>query len=75
MMKVLKISWSDSYGLYKTPKLTYQSIMNVINNLYDFRSNGDTTTTRTLRINPNTMSLLTDDDKALATSKGWVLTA
>ena len=71
--KNLKIDWKDTYGLYKLPNLTYQSIMNVINNLYDFRANGDTTTTRTLKINSNTMALLTDDDKALATSKGWIL--
>lgn len=55
------------------PNLTYQSILNVINNLYDFRGNGDTTTTRTLKIHSNSMATLTDEDKALATNKGWVL--
>ena len=71
--KNLKIDWNDGSGLARLPNLTYQSVMNVINNLYDFRSNGDTTTTRTLKLHANSLKLLTDDDKALATSKGWVL--
>ena len=71
--KNLKIDWYDNYGLYRLPNLTYQSIMNVINNLYDFPSNGDSSTTRRLQIHPNAMALLSDEDKALATNKGWVL--
>ena len=71
--KNLRINWIDNYGLAKCPNLTYQSVMNVINNLYDFRANGDTTTTRTLKLNANSLALLSDDDKAIATAKGWVL--
>lgn len=71
--KNLKVNWNDNGGLAKLPNLTYQSIQNVINNLYDFRSNGNSSTTRTLQIHPNTMALLSDEDKALATNKGWVL--
>lgn len=59
----------------KLPNLTYQSIMSIINNLYDFRGNGDTTTTRTLKIHSNAMAMLTDEDKAIAVNKGWTLTA
>lgn len=70
--KNLKIDWNDNAGLYRLPNLTYQSILNVINHLYDFRSNGSSIT-RTLQIHPNAMALLTDEDKALATNKGWVL--
>lgn len=73
--KDLKIDWKDNYGLASCPNLTYQSIMNVINNLYDFRANGDSSTTKTLKMHKNTMALLTDDDKAIATAKGWVLTS
>ena len=73
--KNLKIDWNDNGGLYRLPNLTYQSIMNVINNLYDFRGNGDSTTTRTLQIHSNAMAMLTDEDKALATGKGWTLTS
>ena len=70
--KDLKIDWNDYNGLYACPNLTYESIRNVIEQLYDFRSNGSSIT-RTLQIHPNAMALLSDEDKALATNKGWVL--
>lgn len=73
--KNLKINWNDNFGLTLCLNLTYQSIMNVINNLYDFRANSDNTTTRTLKIHQNTLNKLSDEDIALATSKGWILTA
>lgn len=73
--KNLKINWNDNFGLTLCINITYQSIMNVINNLYDFRANGDNETTRTLKLAQYTLTLLTDEDIALATSKGWVLTA
>ena len=72
--KNLKVTWEYWEGLYKLPNLTHQSILNVINHLYDFRSNGSSIT-RTLQIHPNAMAMLTDEDKALATNKGWVLTS
>lgn len=71
--KGLKIDWKDNYGLASCPNLTYQSVMNVINNLYDFRTNGDNTTTKTLKLHANSLALLSDDDKAIATNKGWIL--
>lgn len=70
----LKIDWNDDGGLVKLPNLTYVSIMNVINNLYDFRANGDAETVRTLKIHSNTMALLSDEDKQIAINKGWMLT-
>lgn len=72
--KNLKVDWNDNYGLYRCPNLTHESLINVITNLYDFRGNGDTTTTKTLKINAKSMTLLSDDDKAIATNKGWTLT-
>ena len=72
--KDLKIDWNDNYGLNKCPNLTYQSIMNVLNNLYDFRANGDMSTTKTIKINSNTYNLLTADDIAMANNKGWNIT-
>lgn len=72
--KNLKVDWNDNYGLSVASNLTYQSIMNVINNLYDFRANGDTSTTRTLKLHSNGYNLLTEDDFALANSKGWNIT-
>ena len=59
--------------LQKAPNLTVQSLMNVINNLYDFRANG-ASTTRTLKIGTTNLNKLTDEQKAVATNKGWSLT-
>ena len=70
----LKIDWNDSTGLYRCPNLTYQSVMNVLNNLYDFRANGNDTTTRTLRLNSKSYNLLTADDIAMANNMGWNIT-
>lgn len=67
--KNLKIDWT-SYGLNICPNLTYESLMNVINNLYDFRGNGESTT-RNIKFHSNARSLLTTDDIAIATAKGW----
>ena len=61
-------------GLYldKVPNLTVQSLMNVINNLYDFVGNGSTTT-KTLTLGTTNLNKLTDEQKAVATNKGWQL--
>lgn len=70
----LKIDWNDGNGLDRCPNITYESIMNVINDLYDFRGNGDNDIIRTLKINTNTMAMLSDEDKQIAINKGWMLT-
>lgn len=70
--KNLKIDFKN--GLNHSPNLTVQSLMNVINNLYDFRANGDSTTTRTLQLGTTNLNKLTDEQKAVATNKGWSLT-
>ena len=73
-LKNLKIDWT-SYGSPKyLPNLTYESVINILTNLYDFRGNGDSSTTRTIQLHSNHMAMLSDDDKAIATSKGWVIT-
>ena len=68
--KNLKIDFKN--GLNKLPNLTVQSLMNVINNLYDFRANGETTT-KTLQLGTTNLNKLTAEQKAVATNKGWVL--
>lgn len=68
----LKIDWNDNYGLAICPSLTYESIINVLDNLYDFRGNGESIT-RTLKIHSNTYSLLSSEDIAVATNKGWII--
>ena len=71
--KNLKIDWIDSFGLVKCPNLTKESVLNVINNLYDFRENGDSTTTKTIKFHSKSLSLLSDEEKQIATNKGWVI--
>ena len=58
--------------IQRAPNLTVQSLMNVINNLYDFRANGETTT-KTLTLGTTNLNKLTDEQKAVATNKGWNL--
>lgn len=55
-------------------KLNYESMINQINGLYDFRGNGDNETTRTLKLFYYAKDELTDDDIAIGTAKGWVIT-
>ena len=62
-----------NFDIRKAPNLTVQSLMNVINNLYDFRANGESTT-RTLQLGTTNLNKLTEEQKAVATNKGWSLT-
>lgn len=63
---------NSNYFLYQTPNLTKESLMNVINMLYDRASNGLSTVT--IKLHTNHMALLSDEDIAIATNKGWILT-
>lgn len=74
VVKNLKCNWDDDNGFAVCPNITYESIIEQINSLYDFRGSGDNDTTRTLKINTNTMALLSDEDKQIAINKGWMLT-
>ena len=51
--------------LSSSPKLTHESLMNVINNL--------ATSTATLTLGETNLSKLTDSEKKIATDKGWTL--
>ena len=62
---------NDNYFLYACPLLTHESIMNVINNLYDRASAGYSVIT--LKLRANVLALLSDEEKAIATNKGWTL--
>ena len=72
--KNIKIDLPDNCGLVQCWKLSYESLINIINGLYNFRANGDNITTRTIKLNYMSISKLTEDDIAMATSKGWVIT-
>lgn len=60
------------FDIQNAPNLTVQSLMNVINNLYDFVGNGESINSQ-LRIGETNLAKLTDEQKAVATNKGWQL--
>jgi surface protein len=68
-----KSSSGSSYDLYFTESpLTYESAMSVINNVYDCKANGHTQK-RTITFKASTYNLLSADDIAIATNKGWTI--
>lgn len=71
----LKYYDTTNYGFYRTPNLTYESWLNVIDGLYDFTGNAEppSSTQGKLKLHPNAYNLLTDDDIARVVGKGWVL--
>lgn len=52
--------------------LTYDSLMSIINALKDY-STDTSGTTRTLSLGTTNLAKLTDEEKAIATQKGWTL--
>jgi hypothetical protein len=60
-----------AYFLSKQTTLTYESIMNVINLLYDRASAGYSVLT--LKMHANNLAMLSDEDIAIATNKGWTI--
>lgn len=67
-----------SFGVNASTKLTHESLMNIINNLYDLNvtydvTNGGTLYTQTLQLGSTNMAKLTADEIAIATNKGWVV--
>ena len=75
---------SNNYSSYKldlsyTTKLTHESLMSVINNLYDLNltydvANGGTLYTQSLVLGATNLAKLTAEEIAIATSKGWNVT-
>lgn len=58
-----------SLVLSKCPLLTHDSLMNVINNLYDIKSKG--VKPQTLQLGDTNKAKLTVEEIAIATNKGW----
>ena len=69
--KDLKVSWSANF-LDRVPNATVESLMNVINNIYDLTANG--LSGKTLKFGTTNLNKLTAEQIAVATNKGWTLT-
>lgn len=65
----LKINWTGSGSLKTLPNLTKQSLLNVFNTIADVNDLGG----RKLEIGTTNLNKLTDEEKMIATSKGWTL--
>jgi len=61
--------------LQSQAKLSYQSCMNVINKVYDLTLKPDYTNTPKIRFHATPYALLSADDIAIATAKGWAVQA
>ena len=59
----------------RCPDLTKESYINIFNGLYDFTGNGETPNSNQgkIKLHSNAYNLLTTDDIARATAKGWTL--
>ena len=62
---------NSNYFMNYAPNLTYESVMNVINGLYDRAAAG--LSVLTLKLHANHLAMLSADDIAIATNKGWTL--
>lgn len=77
-------SKSNNYSSYTlsvnlSNKLTHESLMNIINGLYDLNltydvANGGTLYTQRVRLGGTNLNKLTEEEIQIATSKGWTLT-
>lgn len=62
---------NSNYFLNYAPNLTYESVINVLNGLYDRASAG--LSVLTLKLHANHLAMLSEDDIAIATNKGWTI--
>ena len=60
-----------TFNLADCDKLTHESLMNVINNLYDIKTKG--CNTQRLLIGSKNVAKLTAEELAVGTSKGWTI--
>ena len=71
----LKSSWDGIYCLDRLTALSHHSLVNILNGLYDFTGNGETPTSSQgkIKFGSSHLANLSDEEKAIATNKGWVL--
>ena len=60
----------NGFNVSKSTKLTHDSLMSIINALYDYSG---TTTTRTVTLGTDNKNKLTEAEIAIATQKGWTV--
>lgn len=72
----LKASMDGNYSFDKTPNLTYESCINILNGLYDFTGNGETPASNQgkLKVHSNFLTTV-GDEISIGTNKGWTITA
>lgn len=72
----LKMSSKSNEGFVRTPNLTLESCLNILNGLYDFTGNGETPTSSQgrLKVHQNFLNLV-GDQISIGTSRGWTITA
>lgn len=63
----------NNYLLLVSKVLTRESVMNVFNTIYDLNLNTSYTGTSYIGIQPEVKALLSDEDLAIATNKGWTI--
>lgn len=69
--KQSSVTGINSGFLERAPNLTHESLMNVINNIYDRKANG--LSTLTINFGTTNLNKLTDEEKSIAINKGWNL--
>lgn len=71
----LKSSQTGNYFLKTCGSLTYQSCVDILNNLYDFTGNGETPSSSQgkLKVHANFLTTV-GDDISIGTNKGWTIT-
>lgn len=71
----LKSNWNGSYCVDKLTALSHQSLVNILNGLYDFIGNGVTPTSSQgkIKFGSTHLAKLSEEEKAIATNKGWTL--
>ena len=62
---------SGAYFIAGMPYISKESVLNILNGLYDRASAGYSVVT--LKMHANHLAMLTDEEKAIATNKGWTL--
>lgn len=62
---------TSNYFIKACPNLTHDSLLNIINKLYDRTT--ENYPVLTLSLHANGLALLSEDDIAIATNKGWII--